>query len=74
MPPKPVSGALKTVKNTFEKSPNPAEQAPQEGERVSNPSLLLKLHLLRKCANTIKYTSLYACVLTFFAIILKELG
>jgi hypothetical protein len=49
----------KTVKNTSEKLPNPAE---------------LKHHLLRKCANTTKCTSPCACVLTFSANILKELG
>jgi hypothetical protein len=61
----------KTVKNTFENSPNCASQARQGGERVPNLSLPLKLHLLHKCANTTKCTSPCVCVLTFFAIILK---
>jgi hypothetical protein len=50
------------------------ENIERERERVPNPSLPLKLHLLRKYANTTKCTSTCACVLTFFAIILKELG
>jgi hypothetical protein len=36
-----------------------------EKRRIPNPSLPLKLHLLRKCANTTKCTSSCACVLTF---------
>jgi hypothetical protein len=70
----PASGALKTVKDTSENSLNLASQARQEGESVPNLSLLLKLHLLRKFANTTKCTSPCACVLTISAIILKELG
>jgi hypothetical protein len=48
--------AFDTVKNrrfTSIKAPNP------------NPFLPLKLHLLRKCANTTKCTSPCACVLAF---------
>jgi hypothetical protein len=50
---------------TSQKALNPASQAPREGERNSNPSLPLKLHRLRKCANITKCTSPCACVLAF---------
>jgi hypothetical protein len=69
-----ASGAKENKRFISMKAPNPAEQTRQEGERTPNPSLPLKLHLLRKCANTTKCTSPCACVLTFSAIILKELG
>jgi hypothetical protein len=42
------------------------QQARREGERNSNPSLPLKLHCLRKSANTTKCTSPCACVLAFY--------
>jgi hypothetical protein len=44
---------------------NPTELARREGERTPNLSLPLKLHRLRKCANTTKCTSPCACVLAF---------
>jgi hypothetical protein len=44
-----------------------------EGERTPNPSLPLKLHRLRKCANTTKCTSACACVLAFSQLVYKAL-
>jgi hypothetical protein len=34
--------------------------------KTPNPSLPLKLHCIRKCANITKYTSPCACVLAFY--------
>jgi hypothetical protein len=48
-----------------QKALNPTSQARREGERNPNPSLPLKLHRLRKSANTTKCTPLCACVLAF---------
>jgi hypothetical protein len=48
-----------------QKAPNPSSQARQKGERNPNPSLPLKLHRLRKSANTTKCTPPCACVLAF---------
>jgi hypothetical protein len=80
----PASGAPKAsvrcTKNSEEhfqkitESYRASSAARQEGERVLNPSLPLKLHLLRKSANTTKCNSPCTCVLTFSTIILKELG
>jgi hypothetical protein len=44
---------------------NPASQVRCEGKRTQNPSQLLKLHRLRKCANTNKCSPPCARVLAF---------
>jgi hypothetical protein len=56
-----------------QKALNPASQARREGERNPNPSLPLKLHRLRKCANTTKCTTPCACVLAFLQSFFKVL-
>jgi hypothetical protein len=60
-----ASGVVKNRRFTSQKVPNPASQTRREGERNPNPSLPLKLHRLRKCANTTKCTPPCACVLAF---------
>jgi hypothetical protein len=60
-----ASGAVENRRFISWKAMNPASQARREGERKSNPSLPLKLHRLRKCANITKCTSPCACVLAF---------
>jgi hypothetical protein len=68
--------ASDTVENrrfTSQKALNPASQARREGERNPNPSVSLKLHRLRKCANTTKCTPPCACVLAFHKHFFKAL-
>jgi hypothetical protein len=60
-----TSGAVENRRFTSRKALNPASQARREEERNPNPSLPLKLHRFRKCANITKYTSPCACVLPF---------
>jgi hypothetical protein len=60
-----ASGVVENMHFTSTKAPNPAELARREGERAPNPSLPLKLHRLRKCANTTKSTMSCECVLVF---------
>jgi hypothetical protein len=53
-------GAIENIQFIFSKVPNSAEL-----ERIPNPSLLLKLHLLCKYANITKCPPPCACVLVF---------
>jgi hypothetical protein len=69
-----ASGAVENRRFTSTKALNPFSQARREGERNTNPSLLLKLRRLHKCANTTKCTSPCACVLAFCQIFFKELA
>jgi hypothetical protein len=60
-----TSGAVENRRFISRKALNPTSQARREGERNTNPSLPLKLHRLRKCANITKCTSPCVCVLAF---------